>query len=510
MPDFLLFSAANDWIVQWFTPFWILGIGCLLGLVLLAVLWGCLHLIGMVWAPMKRVAAAGPRTATEGGMPYILAVVAVLASFSVLMYFAVEQPLDMLASIARIPYAGSREFTGEIPVSTGAEKSRHEFEVDFYGDEIKSLVFESDETLVISVNKDDDDATARQFRIEAGEVSPWTNTSVRDNPFGKRKVERLYVQNRGSAPANLKVTAVTGSAYPETVVILWTAVFVVFVFGMYFLQCAFMPKVSAIALATTKSEIYQISFLLAVGLGAVALFSFVWVPYFTFGEDIKMLKDAGLTVIKVGGIILAIWAASKSIADEIDGRTALTILSKPVARREFIAGKFVGIVWVVAVLFCVLGAWFMFWTGYKPIYDGRENSATNLSWQLCFAEVLSLMPGLILSFLETVLLAAISVAISTRLPTLANFVICGTVYLLGHITPMIVESGAGRFEVVAFVASLVATVFPVLDYFDAQTAISAGKTIPLMYLVWSTVYCAIYGAIAMLLALVLFEDRDLA
>ncbi len=508
MSDFLLFSAANDWIHQWFTPFWILGLGCLLTLIVLAAIWGLMYAVGLAWPPMKRVADLALRSSVEGGMPYVLAVVAVLASFALLLYPAVENPVDILAAVARLPYAGETTYEEEIPVATG--KGYHEFKIRFYGDEIKSLVFNGEEPMVVAVTKDTSVTGAREFRIEANTETPWTNTSARDNPFSNKRVDALYVQNRGAAPAKLKITARTGSAYPETAAIFWTTGFITLVFGLYFLQCLLLPKLSAIALATTKSEIYQMSFLLAISIGAMLLFAFVWVPYFTFGEDIKMLKDAGLTVIKVIGIILAVWAASKSIADEIDGRTALTILSKPVARRDFIIGKFAGIAWVLVVLFFVLGAWFMLWTGYKPIYDGRESSAADLSWQLCFAEVISIVPGLILSFLETILLAAISVAISTRLPTLANFVICFTVYLLGHITPMIVESGVGRFEVVSFVASLVATVFPVLDYFDTQTAISAGKTVPLEYLVWAFIYCGIYGAIAMLLALVLFEDRDLA
>ena len=78
---------------------------------------------------------------------------------------------------------------------------------------------------------------------------------------------------------------------------------------------------------------------------------FPFVPYNTFGEDVKMLKAEDLTLIKVLAIVLALWTASVSIADEIEGRTALTVLSKPISRRQFILGKYVGIlVPVVAVV----------------------------------------------------------------------------------------------------------------------------------------------------------------
>ena len=66
------------------------------------------------------------------------------------------------------------------------------------------------------------------------------------------------------------------------------------------------------------------------------------------------------------------------------------------------------------------------------------------------------------------------------------------------------------FEPVRFVAELVATILPVLDHFNIQAAVAAGKNVPPDYLGWSLLYCLIYGMIALLLALVLFEDRDLA
>ena len=40
------------------------------------------------------------------------------------------------------------------------------------------------------------------------------------------------------------------------------------------------------------------------------------------------------------GLIVALFAASVSISDEIDGKTAITLLSKPITRRDFILGKF--------------------------------------------------------------------------------------------------------------------------------------------------------------------------
>ncbi len=49
------------------------------------------------------------------------------------------------------------------------------------------------------------------------------------------------------------------------------------------------------------------------------------------------------------------------------------------------------------------------------------------------------MPGLVLGFFEVTVLTAISVAISTRLPMLANLVVCILIFFLGHLSPVLVE-----------------------------------------------------------------------
>ena len=85
------------------------------------------------------------------------------------------------------------------------------------------------------------------------------------------------------------------------------------------------------------------------------LLLFLYLPYNTFGEDIKMLKDSALTLIMIMGIIQGVWAASNSVSEEIEGRTALTVLSKPIGRRQFLFGKLAGILWTVLLLFLILG-----------------------------------------------------------------------------------------------------------------------------------------------------------
>lgn len=280
--------------------------------------------------------------------------------------------------------------------------------------------------------------------------------------------------------------------------------------AIYLLLRLAAPKLAAIASTTAKEGWSQPLFSVLLAFGAAALLLFPFIPYNTFGEDVKVVKDSGLTLIMVLGIVLALWTASVSVAEEIEGRTALTLLSKPIGRRQFILGKFLGILAPVAVLFVLLGSLFLATVSYKVVYDARETGNPEPTTEECRDEMLQIVPGLALAFMETSVLAAISVAISTRLPMLPNLVICASIYAMGHLLPLIVSAGAQRFVIVGFMGRLIATVLPVLDHFNIQAAVATGQTVPLAYLGVALLYCVLYCGAALLVALLLFEDRDLA
>src|SRR2546425_4519599 len=67
--------------------------------------------------------------------------------------------------------------------------------------------------------------------------------------------------------------------------------------------------------------------------------------------DIEKLVviNLGLTAVSLFGIVIAIFIGIGLVSKEIDKRTLYTILSRPVRRWEFIAGKFFGLSGTLAV-----------------------------------------------------------------------------------------------------------------------------------------------------------------
>jgi ABC-type transport system involved in multi-copper enzyme maturation permease subunit len=271
-------------------------------------------------------------------------------------------------------------------------------------------------------------------------------------------------------------------------------------------------KSFTIAMATAKEAIRQPAFFVLAAIAGFWLIASIFIAYFTFGEDIKMYKDTGLTTISFACLILALLTSSSTVAEEIEGKTAITLLSKPINRRQFIFGKFLGIEMGVLAMYAFLGTLFALGVAYKHAYDLREMAASEGQGKQ-WAQVAQVLPGLVLGFFEVSVLTSVSVAISTRLPMLVNLVVCISIFFLGHLTPILVEVTAnGRAnELVHFMAQLFAFGLPELEFFNAGPAISTGAIIPWFgYVLPALGYCVLYSGAALLFAFLLFEDRDLA
>ena len=570
---------TESWLTKWASPFFLVGVGILAGLVLLAVFIALTRLLSYIkpWERMTHgpaghivaalitaaiagglcfwinqqgfggqeqnleraliftavlmlsavfgwavVFCAGRKSAdtllatlSEGASSVLVVIVLVVMVVGLLSGLVFPDPQSALTSVPRLFQTGTQQISQVIP-GTPAETNLDEaplvpFEVDVDPKLLTSMTLHTDRTIVLSDAPESSQFTEAPKRLQANEQLTWSRKDERAPPVPIGDPNRvLHIQNREVDDATVTITAVTQPAVPEASTILITAIAVMLTGIAILLQQAVAPRASAVALATIKNELAQPLFVVLIALGTFLIVLFEFLSFYTFGEDIKLLKECGIVVIMLLAAFQGIWSASSSISEEIEGRTALTVLSKPIQRRSFVLGKFLGIFWIVALLFVILGAMELVAVAYKPIYEARENSLDLPSWQECHREMVATVPGLVLGLMQATLLSTFSVALATRLPQLANIAICFGVYVVGHLATAIVSGANEGFPIVKFVAQLVATVTPILEHFSMQAAIDAGSPIPMSLLSGTLIYCALYIMLFMFLALLLFEDRDLA
>ncbi len=471
---------------------------------------------GLVYGVWSRTRQEMLQILSEGPMPFILGTAGIVALIGFSGSWLVENPRGILESVRQVNLLddGTRVVSVSIP-GIGEDVLADEApfvragDLQYDASTITELSVVADRFVRIADANDPD-----LFSRAPTQLIPGESVSYR---LGEKAIppipldsDLLHIQNTETDEATISFTFVRKPAVRQasTVPLVAFSFFLLVVAYIVFRQAA--PRIAAVSLATAKSEMAQPLYLVLLALGVVALLLLMIVPFHTLGEDIKMMKDCSLTLIMVFALVQFVWAAGSSVSEEIEGRTALTVLSKPISRSGFLIGKFLGILMTVLVLFIILGTVLAATVSYKPLFEARESSEEQPVWQIAHEEVLTTFPPLVLFFMETVAIGAIAVALATRLPLLPNFIICFTIYVIGNLTAPIVRSAVGENAFVAFFGKFIAVIVPNLNAFSGQAAIDSGLAIPPIYLAGVFNYLICFCIMILMVAMLLFEDRDLA
>ena len=311
-----------------------------------------------------------------------------------------------------------------------------------------------------------------------------------------------------------------------------------------------MP-IAAIAKNTFKQAIHQPAVLVTVGLIAAVVFLSQFVTFFGLGEEARMLRDTSLATITVGGLLIAVFATASVVSDEIENRTAVTVLCKPVGRSDFIIGKYMGVLLALAVAYVVFGLVFCFtiWCHESPTVQGLFDSwwrnvpitqGELAAWQGQSADqpgaiagagavIGALLAGawlflsklvfwdflkaLVLSYAEVAVLAAAAVAFSTRLPRALNAVATLAFFVIGHVQGYIVGERLRWLlpDLESFQASAgVAYRLPTFDEIVRAGQRVFETAIPAGLLGKTVLYAVLYSSVLILIAVISFRRRELA
>lgn len=289
---------------------------------------------------------------------------------------------------------------------------------------------------------------------------------------------------------------------------------------------------------TFKESIVQPIYSLLLAIGAAVLILFMVLPFFTFGEDTIMFKAVALDVILILVLIATLFATSKSIYEEIEDRTMLTLMSKPVRKWEVLLGKYLGIVLAALLATAVLGAVLLLatWWRIPSDYMIRTNTIDEVEIKRLFdtrmMHIAGLLPELFLRWLQVSVLAAIGVAISTRLSLVVNLPVVIILYVAGNLTRFLFpmdSPGSPLYEsgpIVRGLAYLMSLILPYLETFDLRqktvystialagtrfadeiNAVTPGQL--WLYAATATLYALAYIAFALCAGMWSFQTREL-
>jgi ABC-type transport system involved in multi-copper enzyme maturation permease subunit len=287
---------------------------------------------------------------------------------------------------------------------------------------------------------------------------------------------------------------------------------------------------------TFQEAIVQPIYALVLALGAAILMIYGALPFFTLGEDTIMYKSVGLDVILVLVLVSTLFATSKSIFEEIEDRTMLTLMSKPVRKWEVLVGKYLGIILAAALAIAAMGAILVLCTWLRIPNDYMLNQNTlddrELRNILDYREmhVAGLFPSLALIWFQISVLAAIGVAISTRFSLVVNLPTVILIYIAGNLTRFLLPLNTGavahRSVITQWLAYGLSVVLPFLETFDLRQktvyapiglagtmfaqdvrAVTPGEI--WRYVAVAGLYALMYTIFALTAGMLLFQNREL-
>ncbi|OEH93497.1 ABC transporter permease [Bacillus solimangrovi] len=209
--------------------------------------------------------------------------------------------------------------------------------------------------------------------------------------------------------------------------------------------------------------------------------------------------------------LLTILSAVPSISSEIDSHQIDTWLARPLSRRSFILGKFIGL----STMFVLYGM-FLF-GGVLLVFQLFSGEFLSLSF-----EPLQLITSMLIFVLQPIVIIAISMLLSSRMTTVSGGIILIILYGVGFIGGFVEQIGALMENVTLINIGILSSLALPLDSLFRMTIIQLFETSdnPISFAsqgLFGSVsapspamigYAIVYSAMMLFLAVRVFSERD--
>lgn len=212
----------------------------------------------------------------------------------------------------------------------------------------------------------------------------------------------------------------------------------------------------------------------------------------TVGSESKIIKDVGLSAISVFGVLTAMFVGVSLVFKEIDKRTIFTLLANPVRRWQFVAGKYLGLLTVLAMnvaMMTVALSVLLWWKGEQP-------------WALAGA--------VLLTYVELLLVAAFALLFSSFTNPILAAVGTFGIYAIGHLSwslQMLKDKLPGN-TLAVWLCDALYWVLPNLGRLNIRSEAVHAIALPDGYLAFSLSYGLSYAVAVLTLACIVFERRE--
>jgi ABC-type transport system involved in multi-copper enzyme maturation permease subunit len=305
-------------------------------------------------------------------------------------------------------------------------------------------------------------------------------------------------------------------------------------------------RIYAIALNTYREAVRDKVLFGVLVLAAAVLALTLALGELSLDQQMRVVTDLGLASISMFSVIIAIFLGSSLLYKEIERKTLYVILPKPIARFEFLLGKYVGIVATCAVFIAIMGALQLLVTAIQagastmlvaavaaglavllglgflfskdrtlvvPIWSAAALGAAVWVCSTVDVELFRLLASFALNVGEVLILAAVALLFSSfSTPFLTGAFTFG-VWLVGRSAhDMVAMETRVLSPTMKSVLGWLAEIVPNFNLFvPGRTTLvgtATGILEPLTYLATSLGYAVLYAGVTLAIAAFIFRRRD--
>ncbi len=213
--------------------------------------------------------------------------------------------------------------------------------------------------------------------------------------------------------------------------------------------------------------------------------------------DIEKLVviNLGLTAVSLFGIVIAIFIGIGLVAKEIDKRTLYTVLSRPVGRWEFIAGKFFGLAGTLVVNTACMAV-------------GVFAALLYVSHHLVVSDT-GVLVALYFIVLQFVLITALALFFSSFSSPLLSAVFAFSLFIIGNFAEDLRGFAKLTHGAVGWLATGLAYVVPNFSALNVISQVAHGEAVSSQLIAYNTAYALVYTLAVLGGAVMIFERRNL-
>ena len=257
-----------------------------------------------------------------------------------------------------------------------------------------------------------------------------------------------------------------------------------------------MKRVGVVAWNTFREAVrdrvlYNLVFFALLMIAAAIL-----VGQISIGIESIVIVSLGLSAISVIGLLMAVFIGVGLVYKEMDKRTLYALLAKPLYRWEFLLGKFAGLLLTLTVNTTAMAA-------------GLFAALLYVKHSLARADLVTLV-AVFFILLKLAIIVAFSLLFSCFTTPLLAILFTAGIYVAGLFVKDIRTFGniTGN-PALDRVTVWFSYLLPNFENFDVMGSAAHGRAIPAVLVAQNTLYAAVYCAIVLAAAAMIFSRRNL-